>query len=158
MNSTTSNLLRKVLCTAILVITAVGTAQAVDLNPAAVAYVVPGDIKWVANPANPGIQMAFLLGNPAQPGPYTVRIKWSPGAMSRPHTHPMARYITVLSGTWWVGSGAKFDPAGTVPMRAGTFVTHFPDQVHYDGARDEEAVIQITGIGPAPTNYVTQEK
>jgi hypothetical protein len=38
-------------------------------------------------------------------------------------------------------------------MRAGAFVTHFSNQIHYDGARDEEAVIQFTGIGPA--NYVT---
>jgi len=133
-------------------------AIAVDLNREAVDWVAPENIKWVVNPSNPGVQMAILLGNPAEPGPYTVRIKWSPNTMSRPHTHPAARYITVLSGTWWVGTGAKFDPVNTVPMKAGTFVTHFPNQIHYDGARDEEAIIQITGIGPAPTNYVNQAK
>jgi hypothetical protein len=37
----------------------------------------------------------------------------------------------VLSGTWWVGSGPKFDPDhGTVPMPAGSFVTHFGKQAH----------------------------
>jgi hypothetical protein len=55
--------------------------------------------------------------------------------MSRPHFHPNDRFITVLKGTWWVGTGAKFDPDNTVPMPAGTFVTHFGKQVHYDGAR-----------------------
>jgi hypothetical protein len=32
---------------------------------------------------------------------------------------------------------------------AGTFVTHFAKQIHYDGAKDEEVVIQIVGMGPA---------
>src|SRR5262249_59001594 len=49
-------------------------------------------------------------------------------------------------GTWWVGSGAKFDPEhGTVPMPAGSFVTHFGKQVHWDGAKDEDAVLLIMG-------------
>jgi hypothetical protein len=30
-----------------------------------------------------------------------------------------------------------------------TFVTHFGKQVHYDGAKDEEAVLLITGERPA---------
>ena len=37
----------------------------------------------------------------------------------------------------------------TVPVPAGTFVTHFGKQVHYDGAKDEETIIQVWGMGPA---------
>ena len=95
--------------------------------------------------------MAFLLGNPAEPGPYTVRIKWSPNTMSRPHTHPAARYITVLSGTWWVNSGADFDPASCVAAPAGSFVHRVAGTPHYDGvirSQNEPAVIAICGIGP----------
>ena len=52
--------------------------------------------------------------------------KWTKGNhFSRPHFHPNDRYIVVLQGTWWVGSGPKFDPANTTPMPAGSFVTHF---------------------------------
>jgi hypothetical protein len=69
--------------------------------------------------------------------------------MSRPHWHPHDRFITVISGTWWVGSGDKFDPDNTVPLAAGSFVTHFGKQIHYDGAKDEEAVLEIVGMGPA---------
>jgi hypothetical protein len=68
---------------------------------------------------------------------------------ARPHFHPNDRFITVLKGTWWVGTGTKFDPDSTKPMPAGTFVTHFGKQVHYDGAKDEEAVLLIVGEGPA---------
>ena len=56
-----------------------------------------------------------------------------------------------------VGTGTRFDPNNTVPMPAGTFVTHFGKQVHYDGAKDEETVLQITGEGPA-TSTPAEEK
>jgi hypothetical protein len=36
-----------------------------------------------------------------------------------------------------------------VAMPAGTFVTHSAKQFHYDGAKGEDAVLQIVGEGPA---------
>jgi len=62
---------------------------------------------------------------------------------------PNDRYITVLSGTWWVGSGTKFDPDATVAMPAGSYVVDLAKQPHYDGAKDEAAIIEIVGEGPA---------
>jgi hypothetical protein len=65
----------------------------------------------------------------------------------------------VLQGTWWVGSGKKFDPANnTVAMPAGSFVTHFGGQVHWDGAKDEDALLLIVGMGPAASTRVEEEK
>ena len=69
--------------------------------------------------------------------------------MSHPHFHPNDRYITVLSGTWWVGTGKKFDPDSTVPLPAGSVVTHYGKQIHYDGAKDEAVTLEIVGEGPA---------
>jgi hypothetical protein len=63
----------------------------------------------------------------------------------------------VVKGTWWVGTGRKFDPNTTVPMR-GTFVTHYAKQVHWDGAKDEETIIFLSGEGPATTTRVEEEK
>ena len=63
----------------------------------------------------------------------------------------------MLKGTWWVGSGTKYDPNATVPMPAGTFVTHYGQQVHFDGAKDEDAVLLIVGLGPA-TSTLAEEK
>lgn len=118
-----------------------------DLNPAALIYKSPDQIQW--KDALPGAKMAVLQGDPDKPGLYIVLIKWSPHSMSRPHFHPHDRFITVISGTWWVGTGSKFDPENTVPMTAGSFVTHFGKQIHYDGAKDQEAMIEIVGEGPA---------
>ena len=131
------------------------SAIAADLNPAAVAFALPDKIEWKQGSGRN--QQAILAGEPSKPGIYVVMVKWLPGGMSRPHFHPNDRFITVLKGTWWVGTGAKFDPDNTVPMPAGTFVTHFGKQVHYDGAKDEETVLLITGEGPA-TSTPAEEK
>ncbi len=132
---------------------------AAELNPAAVVYKLPDQIPWSAVDAR-GAQNAVVVGDPNKPGFYMVYTKWTKGNhFSRPHFHPNDRYIVVLQGTWWVGSGPKFDPDhGTVPMPAGSFVTHYGKQVHWDGAKDEDAVLLITGEGPATSTLVAEEK
>jgi hypothetical protein len=119
-----------------------------DLNPAALAYKLPDQIQWTGDDPN-GPKTAVLLGDPAKAGLYIILVKWTPHHMSHPHWHPNDRFVTVISGTWWVGTGAKYDPDSTVPMPAGSFVTHFGKQIHYDGAKDVEAVLEIVGQGPA---------
>ena len=135
----------RALAAALLVL--VGSLTAADLNPAAINIKLPSDLKWTTQPS--GISEAVLYGDPTKPGLYIVLGKWAPNHMSHPHFHPNDRYITVLSGTWWVGTGAKYDPASTKPVPAGSYVTHFGKQVHYDGAKDGEVLLQIVGQGPA---------
>jgi hypothetical protein len=133
------------------------TSFAAELNPAAVVYKLPDQIPWSAPDAR-GVQSAVVVGDPTKPGFYVVFTKWLKGNhFSRPHFHPNDRYITVLQGTWWVGSGPKFDPANTTPMPAGSFVTHYGKQVHWDGAKDEDTVLLIMGEGPA-TSTAAEEK
>jgi quercetin dioxygenase-like cupin family protein len=124
-------------------------SSAAELNPAALVYKLPDQIPW--GPVNAaGAQTAVVVGNPDKPGFYMVYTKWTKGNhFSRPHFHPNDRYIVVLQGTWWVGTGPKFDPANSTAMPSGSFVTHFGKQVHWDGAKDEDAVLLIMGEGPA---------
>jgi hypothetical protein len=133
-------------------------SSAAELNPAAVTYQLPDQIPWSPVDAR-GAQNAVVVGDPSKPGFYMVYTKWTKGNhFSRPHFHPNDRYIVVLKGTWWVGSGPKFDPDhGTVAMPAGSFVTHFGKQVHWDGAREEDAVLLIMGEGPATATEVEQK-
>ncbi len=53
--------------------------------------------------------------------------------------------------------GRKFDPDSTVPVPAGSYVIHYAGKVHYDGAKDEETVIQVWGMGPA-TSYPVEQR
>ena len=118
------------------------------LDPQAVPDIELDKIQWKDNAAGTAAQ-APLYGDPTKPGPYAYFNKWKAGNMSRPHFHPNDRYIVVLAGTWWVGSGTTFDPDGTVPMPAGTTVIHPAKGIHYDGAKQGDAILLIHGMGPA---------
>ena len=125
-------------------------AFAAEPDPKAVAYTLPENIQWKDNAARTN-QSAILYGDPTKPGPYAVLIKWKAGNMSRPHYHERDRFFVVVQGTWWVGTGRKFDPAGTRPMPAGSYVVHYANGIHYDGAKDGDAIIALHGIGPVST-------
>ena len=134
-------------CALVFVRPAKAEGNPANLNPAAITYTLPDHIKWVTQPN--GAINAVLRGDPSKPGPYIVLTKWTAHHMSRPHFHPNDRYVMVLSGTWWVGTGNKYDPDSTVPLPPGTFAEHFGKQVHYDGAKDGDVVLEIVGEGPA---------
>ena len=126
-----------------------GAAPAGGLDPKAVSYQTLDQVKWVESP-NGASASAIIAGDPEKEGSmYVELMKWHPHHNSTPHFHAHDRFIMVLSGTWWVGSGANYDMASTVPLKAGTMVTHFGNQIHYDGAKDEECVLEIVGMGPA---------
>ena len=132
-------------------------AQGAELNPAAVAIKMPDKITW-RDPESSPTNQAVLHGDPNKPGLYIVMNRFKPGNMSRPHFHPNDRFFMVLSGTWWVGNGGKFDPEATVPMPAGTHVIHWAKGVHFDGAKTEPATILVWGEGPATsTPFVAAE-
>jgi hypothetical protein len=123
-----------------------GSGSFAALDPDAVTTKTPDQIEWKNNGGN---RTANLVGDPGKPGIYVQMLTWLKGNnFSHPHSHPNDRFIMVLSGTWWVGTGETFDPANlTVPMKPGTFVTHFAKGVHWDGAKDEDATILIIGEG-----------
>lgn len=131
-----------------LVVLSCRVATAGELNAKAINIKLPNQIPWGQILAE-GSQQAVLAGDPSKPGLYVVLTKWTPGHMSHPHFHANDRFITVISGTWWVGTGDKWDPNAAVPVPAGSFVTHYAKQVHWDGAKEGDVVLLITGMGPA---------
>ena len=100
------------------------------------------------------VNQKVLFGDPTKPGYYMVMNRFQPGNFSKPHFHPNDRFITVIKGTWYVGTGNKWDKDATIGVKAGGAVTHFGKEVHYDGAKDEEVIVLITGEGPATNTPV----
>lgn len=96
------------------------------------------------------VQVA-VFGDPSKPGLYAIRRRFMPGEMSRPHYHDKDRLVTVIKGTWYTGEGDIFDPAKTTPIRTGGFMLHPAGLHHWDGAKDQEVIVQIIGIGPVTT-------
>jgi hypothetical protein len=129
--------------------------NAAEPDPKALVYQLPDQIHWTSNAG--GAKEAVLVGDPSKPGLYIVLTKWTPHHMSHPHFHPNDRFITVLSGTWYVGTGTKYDPDSTKAIPAGSFVTHYGKQIHYDGAKDEEVTLEIVGMGPATATPAEQK-
>src|SRR5258708_13667253 len=88
--------------------------DAAELNPAALAYKLPDQIKWNP-PSAAGSQNSVLVGDPSKPGLYVVLNKWLKGDhFSRPHFHPNDRFITSLAGTGGMATGGPLHPDNSV--------------------------------------------
>jgi hypothetical protein len=86
-----------------------GAAGGVAADKPDFVRIAPADIQWRDIPDGHGAQQAVLVGDPEKPGMYVVRVKFPPHVMDAPHWHPNARYVTVLEGTWYAGTGDTFD-------------------------------------------------
>ena len=121
-------------------------STAIPPDPKSIVSLLEKDMKWTTDPL--GQQQAVLFGDPNKPGPYAVAIKWAPGLFSHPHTHTTDRWAYVAKGTWWVSTSTHRDIATTYPVPQGSFGIDLANKVHWDGAKDEEVVLIVFGIGP----------
>jgi hypothetical protein len=146
-------LLRLLLMAPLLSAFAPTAAEASPINPSQTFALQPGQIQfkpWQGLPSASG-EMAILYGDLNKPGLYLVIMKWNPGWYSAPHNYRTDRICVVVSGTWWVESGADFTPRQTVPVAAGGYVLRHARTWHYDGVPadgKEPAMIAVFGIGP----------
>jgi quercetin dioxygenase-like cupin family protein len=115
----------------------------------------PGDLKWMdAPPGLPtGAKMAVLAGDPNKKGLFTVRLQTPAGYKVPPHTHPTTEHVTVISGTFYIGTGDKFDEAAGKELGAGGYMVMPTGMKHYAWT-PAEAIIQIQGMGPFVIKYV----
>ena len=118
--------------------------------------VAPSDIKWGPGPAAlpAGAQMAVLDGDPSKAGvPFVIRAKFPDGYKVPPHFHPTDENIVVLSGTFMVGMGDKFDEGSMTSLAAGGFA-RMPKSMHHYAMGKGGTVIQVHGVGPFAVTYV----
>ena len=119
------------------------------------ALVTPADVKWGAAPPTlpKGAQAAILEGNPANPGPFTMRLKVPANYRIAPHWHPGIEHVTVLSGVFNLGMGDKFDETKGKALAAGSFAVMPPKTNHFAWTT-QETVLQLHGTGPWGITYV----
>lgn len=120
-----------------------------------VMALTPDEMKWGTQGglALAGMEQVVLVGDPAKPGPYTLRLKFPAGYKLEAHTHPDYREVTVLSGTWHTGYGEKLDPAALKALPAGSFYTEPANVPHFVEVR-EPVTIQVSGTGPSGRKFV----
>ena len=112
-------------------------------------------LEW--KPAPPGLpqgaEVAMLFGDPAQGGPFILRLRAPKGYKVGPHKHSGMETLTVLSGGLRYGEGDKIDPVAQQTLSAGGFAAAPAEMVHWVSF-DDNSVIQVTGVGPWNITYL----
>ena len=115
----------------------------------------PSDLKWGEAP--PGLpasaKVAALNGDPTQAGPFTVRLKAPAGYKVMPHTHPTDERLTVISGSFRIGMGERFDETKMQEMGPGSYIV-LPSGMAHFAKSAKESIVQIDSEGPFQINYV----
>jgi quercetin dioxygenase-like cupin family protein len=117
--------------------------------------VLPADVDWQPFAAfPPAARLAVIAGNPAQPGPYVVRVKLPAGGKLMPHMHEEDRVYTVMSGVFYIGLGAEFDEQKLVAYPPGAVIVLPGGTHHFHWAKSGEYVTQVTATGPITLEYL----
>src|SRR5258708_39952353 len=84
---------------------------AAELDPKVISVLPPDAFKW-RDPTDQIItNQTVLHGEPRGPGLYVMINKFKPDRFGAPHYHSLERYITVIQGAAWAGTGPGLDPA-----------------------------------------------
>jgi quercetin dioxygenase-like cupin family protein len=116
--------------------------------------VVPSELKWGPVGSLPaGAQIAVIEGPLDKAGPITARIMFPADYRLPAHTHPVIEHVTVISGTFHMGKGDKFDMGKTKALTPGGFAIMQPGTQHFAWTK-EETIVQIHSVGPWGVTYV----
>jgi hypothetical protein len=135
------------------VVLAVDPVAAGDVPKEAV-LLTPDKFQYKPNPKIPGLERAAMIGSDTAPGPYLYRTKFPPNFKLEAHGHPDERRYTIVSGTWYIGWGKKFDESKLIALPAGSFYTEPANIPHFVATKGDGAVIEISGTGPSKQIWV----
>jgi hypothetical protein len=112
------------------------------------------ELKWSDVPSlPPGAKLAVIEGPMSQAVPFTVRLKFPDNYSIPPHWHPAVERVTVLSGTFHMGLGEKFDRTKAQALTPGGIAIMQPKTPHFAWTRGE-TVVQLHGTGPWGITYL----
>ena len=119
-----------VLVTGVVAFAASGQSQEKKEAEPAHKIVHYGDLKWT--PIIKGCDIASVSGDmTAEGAPFVIRFRCVDGAKTPPHWHPTDENITVLKGTFLVGTGETFDESKLQPMNVGNFMMMPKEMRHF---------------------------
>jgi hypothetical protein len=123
------------------------------------AFFNPEQIKWGdAPPSLPkGAKFALLHGDPGKPGLFAFRLNLPSGYKLPAHWHTQAEQLTIISGTFYLGSGDKADPSAEHAIKTGGF-HYLPPKAHHYAFTKSQTVVQVTGEGPFDIHYVNADE
>lgn len=114
----------------------------------------PDELKWTDIPSLPaGAQLAVSEGPLNEAVPFTFRLKLPANYQVPAHWHPAVEHVTVISGTFNMGTGDKLDQSATKALPAGSVAIMQP-KTHHFAWTNEETIVQVHGVGPWAITYV----
>ena len=137
----------------IIAIAVLGMAQ--GSKPSTHIVLPATELKWGPGPPSlpKAVQLAVVSGNPAEAGPFVIRLKFPAGHKVPPHWHPTDEHVTVISGTIAFGMGEKFDQSALKNLGPGSYAMMPAEMRHFAMAKTA-GVVQIHGTGPFVLNFV----
>ena len=116
--------------------------------------IAASDLKWDDVPSlPPGAKIAVIEGPMNEAVPFTIRLKFPADYSIPAHSHPAVERVTVLSGTFHMGTGDRLDSQKTMPLKQGDMMIMQPQTNHFAWTK-EEVVVQLNGMGPWGVTYV----
>ena len=132
-----------------------GTTPAATNSPVSHDIVAPDQLVW--KPIIPGAEMAVVFGDPAKKGGlYVIRIRSKGEVKVPPHWHVTDEHLTVLEGSFWIGSGEQFDSSKLKEMKLGAHAM-MPAGVRHFSLTKADNVIELFGEAPFVVNFVNPE-
>ena len=132
----------------------VALAQSVTHMASDHMMATPDELKWVDIPSlPPGAKLAVIEGPINQAGPVTFRLRLPANYQIPAHWHPAIEHVTVISGTFNMGTGDKLDQTKTRALTAGSVAIMQPKTNHFAWTKDE-TIVQVHGMGPWGVTYV----
>lgn len=130
------------------------TTESASTSGAEHQVMKPADLKWGEMPPGlpAGAKMAVLNGDPTKPGPFTVRMDARSGYTIKPHMHPTAERVTVISGTFKIGMGEQMNEASMEELGPGGYVVLPANMGHY-AMCPADCIVQIDSEGPFQITY-----
>jgi quercetin dioxygenase-like cupin family protein len=120
-----------------------------------VVGLTPEQVRWFTPPYyNDGRQRAQLFGDSSKGGAWVDRVKIPGGKRVLAHTHPHDELVTVIEGTWYLGTGERFDSAKLKGYPAGSFIVIPAGVPHFVAAKEGGVIVQASGTGVWRTDYL----
>jgi quercetin dioxygenase-like cupin family protein len=116
--------------------------------------VVPADLKWTDVASLPaGAKVSVIEGPLNDAKPFTMRLKFPANYQLPAHYHTAIEHVTVISGTFNMGTGDRLDAKATRALGPGSVAIMQPGTRHFAWTR-EQTEIQVHGVGPWTITYV----
>jgi quercetin dioxygenase-like cupin family protein len=133
-----------------------GIVRAHQPGQAVFKSILSENIEWKPFSAfPPAVRLAVIVGEPLEPGPYTIRVRVPHGVKLMPHRHPEDRVYTVMSGIFYIGLDDQFDADKLEAYPVGTVIVLPGNTSHFHWAKSGEYVTQVTAIGPLGLEYIS---